>query len=82
MRGLRHDFLSKNFLSCSIEKFRSGTLLCFTNFLVSKKIMEKMGGGGMLSQEFPSIFFVSLPKKIVREPFSVSLISGIGKSYA
>ena len=31
------------FLSGSIEKLRSGTLLCLTNFLVSKKFMEKRG---------------------------------------
>ena len=31
------------FLSGSIENLRSGTLLCLTNFLVSKKFMEKRG---------------------------------------
>ena len=34
----------EKFLSGSIEKFASGTFLCFTNFLVSKKFMDKRGG--------------------------------------
>ena len=33
----------EKFLSGSIEKLHSGTLLCFTNFLVSKIFMEKRG---------------------------------------
>ena len=33
-------------LSHSSEKIRRGTLLCFTNFLMSKKIIDKRGGGG------------------------------------
>ena len=76
-------FSVENFLSGSIEKFRSGTLLCFTTFLVSKKFMEKGGGGGKrLYQEFPQSLFVSAPKNFVGESFNVSLISGIEKSYA
>ena len=34
-----------NFLAYSTEKFRRGTLLCFRNFLVSKNVMDKKGGG-------------------------------------
>ena len=34
----------KNLLSHSTEKLRRVTLLCFTKFLVSKKIMDKRGG--------------------------------------
>ena len=34
----------KNLLSHSTEKLRRVTLLCFTKFLVSKKIMDKSGG--------------------------------------
>ena len=60
----------ENFLSGSIENLRSGTLLCLTNFLVSKKFMEKRGE----VEEWGNIktsrknFFVSLPKKIVGNP--------------
>ena len=37
-------FSVKNFLSHSAEKLRRGTFLCFTKFLVSKKILYKRGG--------------------------------------
>ena len=53
-------------------------MLCFVNFLVAKKLMDKEGE----YQYFPSKnFCVTVPKKIVHEPFSVSLISGIEKVY-
>ena len=32
------------FLSHSTKKILRGTLLCFTEFLVSKKLMDEMGG--------------------------------------
>ena len=38
-------FSVENFLSHSAEKMRRGTSLCLTEFLVSKKFMEKRGGG-------------------------------------
>ena len=38
-------FSVKNFLSHSAEKVRRGTLLCFTKFMVSKKFMDRRGGG-------------------------------------
>ena len=42
--------------------------------------MDEKGGE---YQNFPSkIFCLKVPKKFVREPFSVSLISGIEKFYA
>ena len=42
--------------------------------------MDKGGGGGENYQNFPlNIFSLTVPKKIVKEPFSVSLISGIEK---
>ena len=50
---------------------------CFTKILVSKKNMDEMVGE---FQGFPSeIFCLTVPKKIVGEPFSVSLFSGIEK---
>ena len=61
----------ENFLSGSIEKLRSGTLLCFTNFLVSKIFMEKRGRrrreGGNIKTFRPN-FFVSVAKKFVGNP--------------
>ena len=66
------------------KKFRRGTLLCFTKFLVSKNFMEKRGeeeerGSIKILRQF---FLVSLPKNFVGEPFSLSLISGIENFYA
>ncbi len=55
-------------------------MLCFRKFLVAKNFMDKKAGE---YQDFPSkIFRLTLPKKFVGEPFSVSLISGIEKFYA
>ena len=44
-------FSIENLLSHSIKKFRRGTVLCFTKFLVSKKFMDKRGGreGGSIT---------------------------------
>ena len=43
--------------------------------------MDKRGGGEY--EDFLSkIFCLTVPKKFVEEPFSVSLISGIEKFYA
>ena len=54
----------------STEKLRRGTLLCFTNFQVPKKIMNKRGGGGRDHHNFLSkIFCLTVQKKIVGEPF-------------
>ena len=65
-----HDFLSKSFLSHSFEKFRRGTLLCFTNFLVSKNVRDKRGSG---HHDFPSkMFCLTVPNHFVEEPFCVS----------
>ena len=60
----------ENFLFHSFEKFRRGTLLCFTNFLVSKNVRDKIGGG---HHDFPSkIFCLTVPNHFVEEPFCVS----------
>ena len=57
-RGIS-QFSIENLLSHSTEKLRRGTLLCFTKLLVSKKLMDKGGGGGrdyhvFLSKSFSS----------------------------
>ena len=46
MRG-KSRFTIEKMLSHGPEKLRGGSLLCFTKFLVSKKFMDKRGGGGM-----------------------------------
>ena len=78
-RGLCHDFPSKIFLSHSAETFRRGTLLCCVseNFWWRKSLWIR---GRWKYQNFLSkSFCLSVPKNFVGEPFSVSLISGIGK---
>ncbi len=55
-------------------------MLCFRNFLVAEKFMDKKAGE---YQDFPlKIFCLTVPKIFVGEPFSVSLISGIEKIFA
>ena len=59
-------FSVKNFLSHSAEKFRRGTLPCFTKFLVSKNFMDKRGKGSITI--FCQNCFVSITKNFVGEP--------------
>ena len=69
-------FSVENFLSHSAEKFRSGILYCCNNFGYRKNLDKRMGE----YQDFPSkIFFLTVPKKFVGEPYSVSLIAGTEK---
>ena len=74
---------SKEFLlSQSTEKLREGTFPCFTNFLVSQKIMDKRGRTEGVSQDILSNFFVSRYQKISCGNLSVfHKISGIEKLY-
>ena len=52
-------------------------MLCFRNFLVAKKFLDKREGR---HQDFPSKFFcLIVPKNFVGQPFSVILTSGIEK---
>ena len=52
-------------------------MLCFRKFPVAKKFMDKRGGE---YQDFLSNIFLShITENFVKEPFSVSLISGIEK---
>ena len=82
-RGISR-FSIENLLSRSTEKLRRGTILCFTKPLVSKKLMDKRGGGGREGyHDFLSkIFLFPSAEKFRRELFSVSLNSGIEKNYA
>ena len=60
-------FSVENFSSHSTGKLRRGTILCFRNFLVSKKLMDKRGGD---CQDFLSeILCRTVPKFFIAEPF-------------
>ena len=84
MLGIREGagitIFCQNCFVSQYQKTRRGTIACFTKFLVSKKFMDMRGGGG--EQDFLwKIFYLTVPKKFVGEPFRVSLISGIEKFY-
>ena len=70
--------LSNVFLSHSTNTFRTGTLLCFGKFPVSKKITEKSG----MSPFSVENFLLHSTENFVGEPFRVSLITDLGKLYA
>ena len=73
-----HDFPSNNFCLTVPKNFVEEPLLCFTNFLVSKKFMHK--GRFRKYHDFLSKnFCLTVPKISVGESFSVSLISGFEK---
>ena len=50
------------------------SVLCFGKFPVANKFMDKKGGVKNFSVDF---FYITMPKKFVGGPFSVSLGSGI-----
>ena len=54
---------------------------CFRKPLVAKKFVEKKGGGGLLKLSVGN-FCLTVPKKFVGEPFSLSLASGTKIIYA
>ena len=62
-------------MSHSAENFREGILLFLRKFLVSKSFMDEKG----VSRFSVESFSLTVPKNFVKEPFSVSLISGIKK---
>ena len=54
-------------------------MLCFRTFPAAKKFMDKKWG----YQYFPSkVFYLTVPKNFIGQPFRVSLKSGIEKLYA
>ena len=59
-------FSIENLLSRSTKKLRSGAILCFTKLLVSKKLMDKRGGGGREYHDFLSKSFLSHSAKKIR----------------
>ena len=68
-------FLRRKFLVSLCRKFSWASFNCFIKFGVSKNFMHSR-----VYHVFPSkIFGLTVPKNFVKEPFSVSLISGIKK---
>ena len=68
-------FFRRNFFVSQCRKISRASLQCFRKFGVSKNFMHNRG-----YHKFPSkIFCLTVPKNFVKEPFSVSLISGIKK---
>ena len=81
MRGISR-FSGENLLSHSTEKLRGVTLLCFTKFLVWKKITDNSGGEGREYHDFLSKFFYHSAENLRWGPCSVSSIYGIEKFHA
>ena len=71
------NFCVPQYLNISL---RNPSVLCFRKFLIAKKFMDKREGE--VSRFSFEIFCLTVPKKFVGEPFSVSLLSGIEKYYA
>ena len=65
-------FSVEKILSHGAEKFRRGTLLCFTKFLIPKNVRDNRGG--WYHDFLSKLFCLTVPKKFVGEPFRVSLI--------
>ena len=80
-RGGVSRFSVEIFLSDSAEKFRGWGESFSVSFISG---IEKVWiRGGRQYQDFPSNFFcLTVPKEFVREPFRVSLISGMEKFFA
>ena len=68
--GAKKQFSVKIVLSHTAESFYGGTLLCFTNFLVLKYFMIKKAEG--VTRFSVQIIRLTVPKKLVEEPFCVS----------
>ena len=88
--GIEIIYASEGYVTIFLPKFfvsqhrnisqKNLSVLCFRKFLVAKKFMDKSEGE---ISRFPSkISCLIVPKKLVDEPFSVSLFSGIEKFYA
>ena len=60
-------FCEKSF-SHSAKKFRRGTFLCFTNFLIAKKFTDKEKGGKKYQNFLSSLFGVTVPIISRRNP--------------
>ena len=86
--GIEKLYASEGYVTILRRKFfvsqyrnillRNPSVLRFRKILVAKKFMDKREGE---VSSFPSkIFCLTVPKNAVGETFSISLISGIGKS--
>ena len=70
----------RNFSSHSAEDVCRETLYCFTTFGCRKSFDER--GGGNYQDYLSKNFFLTVPKKFVREHIRVSLISGMENFFA
>ncbi len=75
-------FSDESVISHCREKLRRGALLCFTSFLVSKRVMDERVGGMEYHTFLYKSFSLTVAIYFVEEQFRVSLISGIEKFYA
>ena len=73
--GGRGITIFSKFLVSQCRKISWATLQCFRKFGLSKNFMHIRGYHNFSSK----IFCLTVPKNIVKEPFSVSLIPGIKK---
>ena len=80
LKGLCFVFLSIFFVS-QCPKILQGnrSVLCFGKFPVAKKFLDEKDGAGEYQKFLLKTFCLTVPKKIVEKPCSVSLISGIVK---
>ena len=65
----------ESLLSHTTEKLRTGTLLCFTKFLIPKISINNEEGeeeGGSITIFFKKFFCLTVPKKFVMESLNVS----------
>ena len=68
-------FFRRKFLVSQCRKISCASLQCFRKLGVSTNFMHNRGYHNFLSK----IFCLTVPKNFAKEPFSVSLISGIKK---
>ena len=76
-------FSVEKYLSHSAENFRGWRESFSVSFILGIDKVWTRGGGGRQYQDFPSkIFCLTVPKDFLREPFRVSLISGMENFFA
>ena len=71
------QFSVERFSSHGTENLRSGTLMCFRKFPLSKKFLDKNSGVGGYHDILSEIFCRTVPKTLITEPFCFSELPGI-----
>ena len=75
-QGVVSKISFKKFLSHSVETFLRGTLLCCVSEFFWWRKSFWIRGGGSIKIFLRNFFCLTVPRKIVGEPFRVSLFSG------